>query len=128
MRKFGFFLTGVGLVWALYSFNMDTTVRTESYYGGGISIPSQRVHNLGLLEDRRNNLLGAGFTVLIGVILIGFGSVTSMPANNRRSRTQEKEMTDLGITFEDGFYRFGEYEYESLSQAVIHAKASMARS
>lgn len=125
MRKFGFFLAGAGLVWALYAFNIDTTVSTESYYGGGFS----RVHNLGLMDDRRNHLLAAGFTALIGVVLIGFGSVTSIPAkNNRLSPTQEKEMTDLGITFENGLYHFGEYEYESLSQAIMHAKASKPRS
>ena len=128
MRNFGFFLAGVGLVWAIYAFNMKTTVSAGGFYAGGISIPSQEVHNLGLLEDRRNHLLGAGFTALIGVLLIGFGSMTqNREGKNAPLRSQEKQMADLGITFEDGLYLVGEYEYPSLSQAVIHAKATKAQ-
>jgi len=61
MRGFGVLLVVVGVVWALIAFNMNTTVTTESKtYGPGeysIAVPSVTVHNLGLMETRRNNLM-----------------------------------------------------------------------
>ncbi|MGV8959243.1 MAG: hypothetical protein ACOH1V_02490 [Stenotrophomonas sp.] len=78
MKSFGIFLVVIGIIWALVAFNMDTTVTTGSQrYGSGeyaIDVPSMAVNNLGLMETRRNNLMFAGFTILIGVLLIGFGS------------------------------------------------------
>lgn len=80
MRALGIFLVIAGIVWALIAFNMDTTVTTESQtYGSGeyaISVPSVTVNNLGLMETRRNNLMFAGLTILVGVVLIGFGSLS----------------------------------------------------
>jgi hypothetical protein len=84
MRALGIFLIIVGLVWAVVAFNMDTTVTTESRsetYGSGeyavdIDIPSVTVQNLGLMEARRNHLMFAGLTLLIGVVLVGFGSIS----------------------------------------------------
>ena len=64
MKGFGIFLVIAGLVWALVAFNMDTSVSTG--YGS--------VNNIGLMETRSNNLMFAGLTILIGVVLIGFGS------------------------------------------------------
>lgn len=125
MRKMGFFLTGVGLIWAIYAFNMSTTVSTSGFSVGGF----REVHNIGLMDDRRNHLLGAGFTALIGVLLIGFGSIKQGTSSKKQlSLSDEKKMEELGITYENGIYRFGDYAYESLSQALIHAKASKARS
>lgn len=84
MKGFGIFLVVAGIVWALIAFNMDTTVTTESQsYGSGeyaIDVPSVTVNNLGLMETRRNNLMFAGLTILIGVVLIGFGSSSKQEA------------------------------------------------
>ena len=84
MKGLGIFLVVAGIVWALIAFNMDTTVTTESQsYGSSeyaIDVPSVTVNNLGLMETRRNNLMFAGLTILIGVVLIGFGSNSKQEA------------------------------------------------
>ena len=86
MRGLGIFLVVAGIVWALIAFNMDTTVTTESQtYGSGeyaIDVPSVTVNNLGLMETRRNNLMFAGLTILVGVVLIGFGSLKRSTATD----------------------------------------------
>lgn len=64
MKNFGVFFVVAGIVWALIAFNMDTSV----------SIGYGSVNNLGLMATRTNNLMFAGLTILIGVVLIGFGS------------------------------------------------------
>jgi hypothetical protein len=80
MRGLGFFLVVAGIIWALIAFNMDTTVTTESRSFGSdkyaIEVPSVTVNNLGLMETRRNNLMYAGLTILVGVLLVGFGSLS----------------------------------------------------
>jgi hypothetical protein len=75
MRILGIVLVLAGVFWALIAFNMDTTVTTESHSFGSIYVPSTTVHNIGLMETRRNNLMFAGLTILVGVVLIGFGSL-----------------------------------------------------
>ena len=84
MRGLGIFLVVAGIIWALIAFNMDTTVTTESQsYGSGeyaIDVPSMTVNNLGLMETRRNNLMFAGLTILVGVVLVGFGSLSKKSA------------------------------------------------
>lgn len=79
MRTFGVFLVFVGLIWAVVAFSMSTTITTDSEtIGSGeysVYVPSQTVHNIGLMEERRNHLILSGLTVLAGVILVGFGSM-----------------------------------------------------
>lgn len=80
MRKLGILLAVVGLAWLAFAFNLRTTVSTESQT---ISIgpsqyrtPSVEVSNIGLMDNRRTHLTLAGLTVLVGVIFIGFGTVS----------------------------------------------------
>ena len=83
MKGFGIFLVVAGLMWALIAFNMNTTVTSESQrFGSGeyaIDVPAVTVNNLGLMETRRNHLMFSGLTILAGVVLIGFGSISSQP-------------------------------------------------
>jgi hypothetical protein len=65
MKPAGTIFMVLGLLWMFVAFNMETTV------GSGFG----EVHNLGLMEERRNHLYLAGGTMLIGVLLFGFGSV-----------------------------------------------------
>lgn len=85
MKNTGIALVLVGIFWASIAFNMDVTVPTESVYG----VPS-RVNNLGLMEDKRNALMGAGVCVIAGVVLIGFGS---MPRGSMDSGTAGETRT-----------------------------------
>ncbi|MDO8863724.1 hypothetical protein Q6D67_18690 [Haliea sp. E1-2-M8] len=64
MKTFGAILVVIGILWALMALAMDTTVRS-----GGT-----RVHNVGLVEERRTHLTLAGVATLAGVILFGFGA------------------------------------------------------
>lgn len=81
MKSLGIVLTLAGLLWAVLAFNMNTTVTTDPRrIGSGefaISVPSVTVNNIGLMEQRRNHLMLAGLTTLLGVLLIGFGSLSA---------------------------------------------------
>ncbi len=63
MKVLGILAILIGAIWATVAFNLDTT--------GGTGY-----HNIGLLDQRRNNLMFAGLTILVGVILFGFGAVS----------------------------------------------------
>jgi hypothetical protein len=81
MKIIGIFLCVLGIVWGIFAFNMQTSVVTESKtIGSGqfaIHVPSMEVNNLGLLDRKRNHLLLAGVSAVIGVLLFGFGSLQS---------------------------------------------------
>lgn len=66
MKGFGQVLIWAGLVLLLFAFNIDTSVAVP---GGG------RVQNFSLMEQRNTYLMLTGGTVLVGVLLFGFGSV-----------------------------------------------------
>lgn len=89
MKAFGVLLVIAGLVWGLIAFNMDTTVTTESETVGSgeysIYMPSQTVNNLGLMETRRNHLMFSGLTILVGVLLFGFGSISTKSSEDNPS-------------------------------------------
>lgn len=80
MKTFGIILMVVGAIWALVAFNMNTAVTSPSQsFGSGaytIETPSVTVNNLGLMDRRRNNLIFAGFTILVGAVFVGFGSIS----------------------------------------------------
>lgn len=80
MKILGICVIVAGIVWAIIAFNMQTTVTTEPQnFGSGaysIETPSVTVNNIGLMDRRRNNLMFAGLTILVGVVLTGFGVVS----------------------------------------------------
>ena len=79
MKNFGLCLIVAGAIWSIIAFNMETSVTTEGRsIGSGlysVYVPSQTVHNLDLADQRRNHLIGAGITLIAGIILFGFGSM-----------------------------------------------------
>lgn len=79
MKYFGIGLIIIGAIWGIIAFSMKTTVETESRtIGSGlysIRVPSQTVHNLDLADQRRNHLIGAGISLISGILLFGFGSL-----------------------------------------------------
>ena len=70
MKGIGILLIVIGAIWGVVAFSMDTTVDTggETLGSGGYSIkvPKMKVHNLGLMEERRNHLMLSGFIILVG--------------------------------------------------------------
>lgn len=87
MKAIGGVLIGLGLVWLGWAAMLDTTVvvMSQTY-----SMPTGRVHNLGLMERRRTHLMLAGGTILVGTILMGFGSL-------RRQDTSDDLDDDLRV-------------------------------
>ena len=83
LRSFGIILIIVGIVWGIIAFNMEVSVRTESKtIGSGIFttfIPSTKVNNIGLMDDRRNQILISAVILICGVILFGFGTIKNAP-------------------------------------------------
>jgi len=84
MRTVGVLLFIIGGIWALFAFNMNTSVSIESQYVGGINIPAHAVHNIGLMDEKRSHLIISALLIVVGVILFVFGKVT------------DKEMIDRG--------------------------------
>jgi len=94
MKKIGILLIIIGTLWAAMAFNMSTSVNAggETYGSGeySIKVPQMRVNNLGLMEERRNHLMFSGLTILIGVMLLGFGTVSenrNIPAAGKKDKT-----------------------------------------
>ncbi len=56
-------LVAVGVIWGIVAFNIDTTVESGR----------NRVHNIGMMDERRNHLIVAGVLVLVGAIVFGVG-------------------------------------------------------
>lgn len=82
MKSLGIFLIVIGSIWAIIAFNMDTSISTglgsiDSNYG----LPT-RVNNLGLMAERQNHLILSGLTVVIGILLFGFGSIANNSSNS----------------------------------------------
>lgn len=76
MKGLGIILVIVGVIWAFVASQMETTVTSESEFVGSIYVPSTTVNNIGLMETRRNHLMFSGLTILVGVVLVGFGSIS----------------------------------------------------
>jgi hypothetical protein len=75
MKTLGILLLGIGCLWALVAFNADTTVETESQFIGSTYIPSQKVNNIGKMDERRNHLILSALAIVVGVILFSVGKV-----------------------------------------------------
>lgn len=75
MKALGYVLLVLGLILGGVAFSLDTSVSTESTSILGTYIPSRSVANLSKMDDRRN-LIGLGESiVIVGVLLIGMGTV-----------------------------------------------------
>lgn len=84
MRDIGFALILAGLIWGGCTFAyMETTVGSDT-----TGYNSPRIYNLDLADRRRTHLIGAGVTLLSGILLFGFGS---MKPEETVSSTPEKK-------------------------------------
>ena len=70
MKVIGIVLVVAGILLAIFAFNMNVTVSTDSVSIGGSYIPSQQVNNAGLMSERQNYLLVAGVLFLAGLVLM----------------------------------------------------------
>ena len=70
MKKISIVMLILGSLWALAAFNFDTTVTT----GRG-----SRVHNIGLMEERRTHLTLSSLVIVVGAILFAFSKSKQLP-------------------------------------------------
>ena len=75
MKVTGVVLLAVGLLWLVLAMGMSTTVTAGGKMVGSVWIPTRSVHNIGLQDERRNQMMLGGLVTLAGVLLFGFGSV-----------------------------------------------------
>ena len=84
MKGLGVLLVVLGCLGLLVTWSMDTTVETggEQIGYGEYSryVPKSRVHNVGLLEERRNYLILSSVAVIAGIVLYGFGALAEAQA------------------------------------------------
>lgn len=88
MKKLGIALIVVGVVWAIFAFNMNVTVTAPSeVIGSGayaIKVPEVTVNNVGLMDQRRNHMIGAGVVFIAGVLLLAFSGQSEISATAKR--------------------------------------------
>ena len=114
MKQIGILLIAVGVFGLVAAVNMDTTLEVPGQPGRTVGfgefstyippVPSQRVHNLGLMDQRRTWLVLSGFVFVGGLVLLGFGVVSEqtrignrlgngkMPTLEARKRGQAKAL------------------------------------
>jgi len=99
MKGLGLFLIALGALGLLAGLQMGTTVTTPSQTVGfgefSTYVPSQSVHNIGLMDQRRNVLIAAGFVFVAGIILYGFGAyrVQARVVQTIRDESGESSLT-----------------------------------
>jgi hypothetical protein len=93
MKTLGIALLVVGSLWALVAFNADTTVTTESQRIGSIYIPSQEVHNIGKMDERRNHPMLSALVIVCGVILFAAGKVRAPSTPSQSDTSTSPKMT-----------------------------------
>lgn len=72
-----------GLIWLLAAWQLDTTVWSGGELIGGTWVPGSSVHNIGLQDDKRNQILVSSLLVLIGSIgvVTGLTRAPNRPVN-----------------------------------------------
>lgn len=120
MKNLGYFLFALGIIIAAFGLSMDTTVESGGQtIGSGdysVTVPKSRVHNLGLMDDRRTILYGAGLSLLLGAIFIGFGTL-SANGQQGKSTALRQELPPLE-KFSSGFW---------ISPADVEGLAAIAK-
>ncbi|MBS9442503.1 hypothetical protein [Photorhabdus heterorhabditis] len=65
MKRFGYWLLVIGLIWLLVAFNMETSVPSD--YGSG------RVSNIGMIASQHNHIFFGAFVTFCGLMMLLFG-------------------------------------------------------
>ena len=78
MKTFGALILLAGLIWLGFAYNMDTSVSAYGY---------ERVVNLDRINTRNTHLLLSLGTVVVGVLLLGFGLMQRPAEAGRGFRT-----------------------------------------
>src|SRR6266516_478379 len=123
MKGTGILLIVIGAIWTIIAFNMNTAVETGGErIGSGaysVEIPKMKVNNLGLMEERRNHLMFAGLTIVVGVILFGFCALSDN-SNVQSGNTKACPYCAEIIQAEAKFCRFCQKDLSSMELPVVN--------
>lgn len=89
MKIFGFFLIICSFVLGVYSYNMDTTVEVNNTWSDdteNYQLP-ERVHNIGLLQERQNLFILSGVLFIAGIILVSISKEDKTTKYNLRYKS-----------------------------------------
>jgi hypothetical protein len=94
-RVFGWFLLIAGLAAGAFALNMDTSVSTDDVSTYPLNLPSMRVNNIGLMNDKQNYLIATGVGTIVGVILIAAGGprLVIAPIDNSPPQPSDRSVT-----------------------------------
>jgi len=87
MRPSGVVILVIGIIGLLLSLAMDTTVPAGAY--------GNRVHNIGLMNERTGYLIAFAVQIFIGAVLFIIGSLTSTSSAPDRSGERSPPPIDL---------------------------------
>ena len=87
-----------GMIGVIYALTMDTTVAIPA--SGELELP-RRVHNIGLLEDRRTALIISSLAIVVGVIGEGFSFLARLQHVNQFHKDIGKSTENASIDPDD---------------------------
>ena len=93
MKTIAYFLLALGIGIGAFAYSMDTTVDAGGQtFGSGefaINVPKSRVHNVGLMEDRRLLFYAAGLSLVLGTAFLGIATVAGAKTTTENSPRPE---------------------------------------
>ena len=93
MKTIAYLLLALGIGLGAFAYSMDTTVDAGGQtFGSGefaINVPKSRVHNVGLLEDRRLLFYAAGLSLVLGTAFLGIATVAGAKTTTENSTRAE---------------------------------------
>ena len=93
MKTIAYLLLALGIGLGAFAYSMDTTVDAGGQtFGSGefaIDVPKSRVHNVGLMEDRRLLFYAAGLSLILGTAFLGIATVAGAKTITENSTRAE---------------------------------------
>lgn len=90
------FIVGIGIL--LNFWGMDTTVQVPTQTIMGVQVGGERVHNVGLMQERQNGLMVGGGMAVLGLILAVLGTGSAVQARpSRIVRDEELDSEPLAV-------------------------------
>ena len=94
MRIIGFFVLFFGIIFGIYAFGMDTSIKI---------IDGLYVDNIGLLNKRTNYFIVSGFLCLIGTLFFIFSTKVNFGFGSNQSYDEWESEQELNKQIEDSY-------------------------
>ena len=120
MKLFGIAFFVLGLVLLGYGFTMDTSI---AFGLGGM----ERIHNIGLLNQRQSLLIVGGVLLLAGSVLLGFASRNSSNGSADQRLTRKCPQCAEVVKSEAKVCRFCGYEMDMKPEPMGYEASEAAR-